>query len=52
MIPLLVFLEHAKDVISMKLCDKDHYKLQNILTMNGLEFKILRRDLQDPTYEC
>ena len=42
-----MFLEHAKDLISMKICDKDHYKLRNILTMNG--FELLKFEKRTPS---
>ena len=51
MIPLLVFQEQYKDLISMHNKRFDHYKVRNILTMS---FRALKKfeiqDLQDPSF--
>ena len=51
MIPLLVFLEHYKDLISMHNNRFDHYKVRNRLTMSdGALKKFEIQDLQDPSF--
>ena len=51
MIPLLVFLEHYKDLISMHNKGFNHYKVWNILTMSfGALKKNEIQDLQDPSF--